>query len=171
MRLRWPHQILLFAAIIAMLFSTTACADDGANTLLQRVAAKARASQTLRATLTLSRQTAGSPAKTATASVLLMKPNLASIRFTGNDEAVPAQLASDGITLSCCAPLQPSVQPPSPRNSPTSNSTNPFENHPSASHHLPPQRCIQKTPPPPCSPSAATPHPSNSRRSPAPPNL
>ncbi len=93
------HRQLLLATLIGILLSSTARADNPSTALLQRVAAKARATQTLRATLVLSRRKLGAPAKGASGSVLLMKPNLALIRFTGNDEAVPTLLASDGISL------------------------------------------------------------------------
>jgi outer membrane lipoprotein-sorting protein/thiol-disulfide isomerase/thioredoxin len=95
-----PCRLRPMAALLLLPFATAnAHADDKADALLAQVAAATQATRSLRAHVLLTRQAGTAPAKTATGTVLLLKPNLARIELTGNDEAVPTLLASDGTSL------------------------------------------------------------------------
>jgi peroxiredoxin/outer membrane lipoprotein-sorting protein len=87
----------LIVLALTLLLTVPTRADQRADAILEKTAAKARATQALSAEIELSCRTPGQPLKRNAGSVKLMKPNYARISLQGD---YPLQvLASDGTTV------------------------------------------------------------------------
>ena len=89
--------LLLATAAQAQTQVQTQVQTKTATSLLTEITATSRATRSLSATITLTRQSSGQTALTTRGSVLLLKPNYALIQLTGDDP--PRLLASDGHDL------------------------------------------------------------------------
>jgi peroxiredoxin/outer membrane lipoprotein-sorting protein len=90
-------RLRLIVLAFAYLSTVPTRGDEQADTILEKAAAKARATQTLSAEIEMSWQTPGQPLKRSIGSVKLMKPNYARINLRGD---FPLHvLASDGTTV------------------------------------------------------------------------
>jgi len=87
----------LIVLAFTFLLTVPTRADQQADVILEKTAAKARATQALSAEIDMSWRTPGQPLKRNAGSVKLMKPNYAVINLQGD---YPLQvLASDGTTV------------------------------------------------------------------------